>query len=132
MVRTSIAHLVKVLRFALGIANSREPHIRTMCGRAWVNDLEKLSPEILCKKLHFLLLHCGISTINHMYEMGLFRNRDILSIAVRAIRQRNEHTNPMASCILQRHCKYILLIKGNLSIIFKSQKWIFSDERNDR
>ena len=103
-----------------------------MCGRAWINDLEKLSPEILCKKLHFLLLHCGISNINHMYEMELFRNRDILSIDVRAIRQRNEHTNPIASRIFQRHRKYILFIKGNLSILFKVQRCIFSDKRNDR
>ena len=132
MVRASVAHLVKVLRLALRIANIREPHVRTMCRRAWVNDLEKLSPEILCKKLNFLLLHCGISTIKHMYEMGLFRNRDILSIAVRAIRQRNEHTNPIASCIFQRHCKYILLIKRNLSIILNHKDVIFSDERNDR
>ena len=105
MVRASVAHLVKVLRLALRIANIREPHTRMMCGRAWVSDLEKLSPEILRKKLHFLLLRCGTSNINHIYEMGLFRNRDILSIAVRAIRQRNEHTNLIASRIFQRHCK---------------------------
>ena len=128
MVRTSVTHLVKVLRLALRIANIRERHTRRMCGRAWVSDLEKLSPEILCKKLHFLLLHCGISNINHMYEIGLFRNRDILSIA----RQRNEYTNPIASRIFQRHRKYTLLINGNLSILFKTQRCIFSDKRNDR
>ena len=66
MVRATVAHLVKILMIALRIAKIREPHIRTICGRVWCSDLQKLSVEMLRKKLRFLLLHCGISTIDYM------------------------------------------------------------------
>ena len=105
MVRATVAHFVKILTLALRVASVREPHIRTMCGRVWGSDLEKLPLEVLCKKLHFLLLHCGITTIDYMYGIGLFNNRDILSIAIRTIKQRNEHTNPIASRIFRRYRK---------------------------
>ena len=65
MVRASVSHLAKILRHALRIANARHSHIRTMCGRVWASDLEKLSVEVLCRKLHFLLLHCDIKHLLH-------------------------------------------------------------------
>ena len=111
MFRASVSHLVKILRPALRIAKFREPHVRAMCGPAWDSNIDKLSINILCKKLHFLLLHCGIATVDIMYGMGLFDNRDILSIVVRLIKQRNEHRNPMASRIFQRYRKYHLLYR---------------------
>ena len=57
MVRATVAHLVKILTLALRVASVREPQIRTMCGRVWGSDLKKLPLEVLCEKLHFLLLH---------------------------------------------------------------------------
>ena len=107
MFRASVSHLVKILRLALWIAKFRESHVRAMCGPAWD---DKLSINILCKKLHFLLLHCGIATVDFMYGMGLFHNRDILSIVVRVIKQRNEYRSPMASRIFQRYRKYQFII----------------------
>ena len=101
---------MKILRLALRIAKFREPHVRAMCGPAWDSNLHKLSIYILCKKLHFLLLHCGMATVVFMYGMGLFHNRDILSIVVRVIKQRNEHRSPMASRIFQRYRKYQFII----------------------
>ena len=109
MVRATVSHIVKVLRLVLRIARNREPHIRTMCGPVWSSDLEKLSLDILCKKLHFLLLHCRISTTNYMYSIGQFHNRDVLSIVVKAVKQRNEHTDSQAGGIMRRHCMYYIL-----------------------
>ena len=106
MVRASVSHLIKILRLALRIARNRESHIRTMCGPVWSSDFGRLSLDVLCKKLHFLLLHCRISTINYMYGIGLFHNRDILSIVVKAVKQRNEHTDSVAGGIMRRYCKY--------------------------
>ena len=106
MVRASVSHLAKILRNALRIlANARHSHIRTMCGRV-ASDLEKLSVEVLCRKLHFLLLDCDISNIYYMYSIGLFHNRDVLSIVVSAIKQRNDHTDPLPRRIIHRHRKY--------------------------
>ena len=107
MVRVSVSHLAKILRHALRIANTRHSHIRTMCGRVWAtSDLEKLSVEVLWRKLYFLLLHCDISNIYYMYSIGLFHNRDVLSIVVSAIKQRNDHADPLARHIIHRHRKY--------------------------
>ena len=106
MVRASVSHLIEISRLALRIARNREPHIRTMCGPVWSSDFERLSLDVLCKKLYFLLLHCRISTINYMYGIGLFHNRDITSIVVKAVKQRNEHTDSLAGGIIRRHCKY--------------------------
>ena len=110
MFRASVSHLVKILRLALRIAKFRKPHVRAMCGPAWDSNLDELSINILCKKLYFLLLHCGIATVDFMYGMGLFHKRDILSIVVRVIKQRNEHRSPMASRIFQRYRKYQFII----------------------
>ena len=93
MVRASLSHLDKILRHALRIENARHSHIRTMCGQVWASDLKKLSVEVLCKKWHFLRLHCDISNIYYMYSIGIFHNRDVLSIIVSAIKQRNDHTD---------------------------------------
>ena len=106
MVRASVSHLAKILRHNLRIANARHSHIRTMCGRVWASDLEKLSVEVLCRKLHFLLLHCDISNIYYMYSISLFHNRDVLSIVLSAIKQRNDHADPLARRIIHRHRKY--------------------------
>ena len=106
MVRATVAHLVKILTtLALRVASVREPHVRTMCGHVWGSDLEKLPLEVLFKILHFLLLHCDIAMIDYMYGIGLFNNRDILSIVIRTIKQRNEHNNPIASRIFRRYRK---------------------------
>lgn len=107
MVRASVAHLAKVLRLALGIAKVRDPHIRTMCGRVWASDLQQQPAEVLCRKLHFLLLHCRIETVYYMFSVALFHNPDVLSIAVQTIRQRNDQGHPLARRILHRHRKYI-------------------------
>ena len=99
---------LKAKHFKMGRAcNARHSHIRIMCGRVWASDLEKLSVEVLCRKLHFFLLHCDISNIYYMYSIGLFHNRDVLSIVVSAIKQRNDHTDPLAKHIIHRHRKYI-------------------------
>ena len=86
-----------------------DPYNRTMCGPVLSSDLERLSLDVLFKKLHFLLLYCRISTINCMYSIGLLHNRDVLSIVVKAVKQRNEHTDSPAEGIMRRHCMYCLL-----------------------
>ena len=81
-----------------------------MCGPVWDSNLDKLSINILFKNLHFLLLHCGIATVDFMYGMVLFHKRNILSIVVRVIKQRNENRSPMAISIFQPYRKYQFII----------------------
>ena len=102
-----------------------------MCGPVWSSDLGKLPMVVLCKKLHFLLLHCQISTINYMYSIGLFHNRDVLSIVVKAVKQRNEHTDSQAGGIMRCHCmycilhyKYLFLLSFNKLNRFYTPQWL--------
>ena len=71
--------------------------------RAAVAHLVKILT--LALRTNFEKLPLEILSIDYMYGIGLFNNRDILSIVIRTIKQRNEHTNPIASRIFHRYRK---------------------------
>lgn len=102
----TIRHLASVLRSAVRIARAREPHLRTMCGPYWIRNLEELSLELLFQKLRFLLLHCGVDTINYMHRVGVFYNIRVLEVAIEILTRRNEENDPLAKPLIHRLCKY--------------------------
>ena len=126
MVRATVAHLAKVIRKALEIAKTSDRYIITMCGTVWALDLQHENADTLCRKLHFLLLHCRITTIYAMFTTGLFHNPDVLAIALQAINQRNNGGHPLAQLMRRRQRKYFLLfqflIVSNINIFLSSHE----------
>ena len=104
----TIVHLLTVLRCALRMALTREPHLRTMCGPFWSQNLESLSLDLLLKKLRFLFLHCTANTLSAFFQVGLLRNKRVLAIAVEIIGIRNEENHPLLRKLIHRSCKYTL------------------------
>ena len=64
-----------------------------------------------------------------MFSVGLFHNRDVLSIVMKTIRQRNDHMNPLANNVMRRHRKYYLFLLNSFCTNLKKRNIFFSSYR---